>query len=274
MSAQKLAYIFLIAASIVGLSVIFIKRFSEASCPQNDRNLCSFIKKNKDISKAEIEGTYTYVAEDKALQIDWSKKGDMSTLQINKGKDSILDAIFATRYLYIKDNSDGKWWREEKSKVENTLSELPLYPELFFPKLESLLNDDRTTFTALKDVPCGDSLCLRYKVINPDQKEKDQVFIAFSKEDFKLRSVMLIQAQDRGDMTISYDPVSISEPEDVKIVSAGKNIFLEYMDQRDTKEEKTFDYVEQFQKERLKSEGSTSIEYVENTPTPEPSISP
>lgn len=74
MSSQKLVYTFLIIASILGLSFIFVRRFSEARCPQNDTNLCAFLRKNKTIAGEDLQGTYEYVKEDLEMQIDWVKK--------------------------------------------------------------------------------------------------------------------------------------------------------------------------------------------------------
>ncbi len=273
MSSQKLAFYLLILASIVGLSVIFVRRYTQASCPQDDRRICSFIHKSKRNNVVNATGTYLHINPDnQELHINWVQNGKLRSMQISKQEEPILESIFAERYVYVKDTKDDQWWREERYRVGNSLQELPFNPEAFFSDLSTLLTDERTVYTYVNEVNCMDEQCYRYQVLHPDMEEEEQLFVLFSQTTAQLRSVLRVKDDERGELEISYETKTITEPEKVKVVPAGKNIFLEYVELKDQEEEKDFEYLKQFQQERLESEGAEVIEYVEVTPTITPSI--
>lgn len=272
MSSQKLIFTFLIIASIVGLSLIFIRRFSQASCPQDDVRICSFIQTNREITKEEMNGSYIVNQDDAELSISWQKKEKLSSVQINKSENEILNTIIDPRYVYIKDESDNKWWREQRNTVLNALNELPFNPELFFTSFESIIKEPSTQYMYIEDRECGDEQCHRYKVTYPEQTEKDQMFIYFSTTDFKLRSVFLVEDKTTEELDITYSTNPIAVPQNIKIVSSGRNIFTEYIELRDKEEVKDYEYLRQFQQERMESEGSSTIPYREEVASDESSI--
>lgn len=218
----------------------------------------------------KMGGTYTSnQTDDVSLQIEWQKSADVSTIKIDRNENEILDAIIGPRYVYIKDYADNKWWREQKNIVENSLVELPFNPELFFTKLQTMLNNEETAYTYIEDIACGDEQCHRYQVTSANQKEGEQLFVFFSTTDFKLRSIFMVEDTSTGELNVVHKEVSIIEPENIKIVSSGRNIFAEYIELKDKEEQKNFEYLQQFQQQRLESEGTGTIPYVEDEATEE-----
>lgn len=274
MSSQKVIFIFLISASVIGLTFIFVRRFSEASCPQNDTRICQFLQKNKNISTQEMKGSYLSNQEDKTeLVVQWQKKDELSSIQIQKDEEEILHTIVTSQYVFLKDYVDNKWWREQKNTVENSLIELPFNPELFFASIQELIRNNNTTYTFIEDISCGDEVCHRYQVIYPEQSEGEQLFIFFSTADFKLKSIFTVGNQGTGKLDIIYEELNIVEPTDIKIVSSGRNIFTEYIELRNKEVPKDFEYLREFQQQRLESEGSSTIPYVEEIATEESELS-
>lgn len=276
MSSQKLV-IFLIIASLLGLSFIFINRILNGSCNIEDKKVCSFLQSNKKIDTTNMKGQFISKqnqAQNSELDVNWEKGQNNSHISINKQKDEILQAILSDKYVYIKDYSDGKWWREQKDVVSNSISELPFNPELYFTKLMEQLNKEDNTYTFVEETSCGQDSCYRYQVTNPTQAEKDQLFIFFDTRDYKLKSVFQVSDISTGELHVTYEDIQISEPTDYKIVSSGRNIFMEYLDLKEKEKPKNFEYLKQFQQQRIQSEGTSTIPYKELESSSEAVIQP
>ncbi len=273
MSSQKLVYFFLISASIVGLIVLTVRRISQASCQYDDAKVCSFVQKNQKLNEQNMKGQYKINQEGETLTINWEKEDEKSSIKIHKSNEEILHTILASRYVYIKDFADNKWWREQKNTVANALLELPFNPENYFVELTTIIQDKENVYSFIEETICGDEQCYRYRITNTKQLENEQFFVFFSTKDFKLRSVFKVKDEVSEQMDINYDKTVIQEPEEIKIVSSGRNIFLEYTELRDKEEPKNYEYLQQFQQQRLESEENSTIPYVEEIATGESTLS-
>lgn len=274
MSSQKLVYFFLITASVIGLIILTVRRISQASCQYDDVYVCTFIRENRDLSQQNLEGISTIdFKNDGELDIKWEKTKEISTLQISKNNEEILHAILSNRYVYIKDYADNKWWREQKNTVANAIVELPFNPEVYIPEIVAKITKESNQFTYIEESACGEEVCYRYQIVNTELNDEEQLFVFFSKDNFKLKSVFEVTADSTKKINIGYSDVTIQEPEEIKIVSSGRNIFLEYTELKDKDEPKNFEYLQQFQKQRMQSEGNSTIPYVDETATDESTLS-
>lgn len=271
MPSQKQIFTFLLIASAIGLLIITVRRISDASCVYTDTIVCQFLRANKKIAEKNMQGTFEINAE-VPLEVNWSKEKNMSVIRVQKEEEEILYTIIAPRYVYIKDYADNKWWREQKNTVENALSELPFNPELYFNNLQNLLTKENNIYRFVEETTCDEIECYRYQVTYPEQPDGEQLFIFFSKDSYTLISVFKAFESGTQTLSITYAHESVTEPTDIKVVSSGRNIFMEYTQLRDTKKTKNFEYLQQFQEDRMSAEGTTTIPYIENRATEESEI--
>lgn len=145
-----------------------------------------------------------------------------SLTQIN-GKDT-QDMIFIGNTTYIKDFSDGKWWKQvsKPSDVsEKTEFEIPEADDL---KEEFTKKQTASEFKQLGTEACGSLTCYKYQEIQSDDKEATRTFW-FDNKDFLLRK----EENKFGEFTsineYSYDNISVSAPSPTKDVPAGKSIY-------------------------------------------------
>ncbi|HRN69951.1 MAG TPA: hypothetical protein PLS49_02090 [Candidatus Woesebacteria bacterium] len=271
MPSQKHIYILLFVASIIGLAIITVRRVSDSSCIYTDKIICNFLKRNKNLVEQKMQGSYELYQED-LLKVTWRNNKNISEIQVYKDDEEMLHTIIASRYVYIQDYADNQWWREQKNTITNTLGGLPFNPEIYFPHLETILTDDRNNYRFIEETACGKEECYRYQVINPEQTPEEQLFVFFSKNNFKLQSIFEVQQEQTGRLHINYENTPIVEPAKTKIVSSGRNIFLEYIELQDKPKPKNFEYLQQFQQDRISAEGESTIPYVENMATEESTL--
>ncbi len=274
MSSQKLVYFFLIFASFIGLIILTVRRISEASCQYDDVRVCSFIKENKQLVTRDVKGhSLIDFKTDETLDIKWQKTSDNNVIQVTKNSEEILHTILTERYVYIKDYADSKWWREQRNTVANAILELPFNPEQYVSEISTKVEQEDNQFTFIEETSCGNEQCFRYQISNSEFTNEEQLFVFFSKDNYKLKSTFEVNADATRKVEIEYEDITIEEPKDIKIVSSGRNIFLEYTELRKKNETKNFEYLQQFQKQRMQSEGDTTIPYIDKTATEESTLS-
>lgn len=248
--------IFLIIASLIGIAVLFIRKAVISSCSQTDPQVCRFLNNYKYMSKNAMKGMYMVKNEndESSRTISWEKYAGKRAVSVVQEEESILDVIILKDYIYLKDYSDNIWWKQKISDTPFSESYLPFDPYLFFTEFDSILFDPGTVFTRIGEITCGDTKCIRYKIISPNLSKDLQRFI-YVTSDSSISTILDVNSASSHEIKLSSSSNLISEPRTTKIPAADTNIFLDYLTKRQQEKEKKLEYLKQFQTEREKAEG-------------------
>lgn len=157
------------------------------------------------------------------IQIDGTKVR-FHTLMEENGKPT-SDMIVIDNTTYIKDFSDGKWWKQVASETKaSPTTESTAPPTLDELKTEVTKKQQVATFKQLGTEACGNLTCYKYQEVDSDNKEASRTFW-FDNQKFLTRK----EEQKFGEFTstnsYTYENVNISAPSPTKDVPAGKSIY-------------------------------------------------
>lgn len=122
---------------------------------------------------------------------------------------------------YLKDYSDGKWWKQtlkpEETKEEEEAPEKPkdFKEEYTKPNL---------TFKSLGKEACGNLNCYKYEQTMPETPDVKRVFW-FDDKEYLLRKEQGGYGEFIVTVEYSYAGIDIKAPSPIKDVPAGKNIY-------------------------------------------------
>lgn len=126
---------------------------------------------------------------------------------------------------YVKDFSDGKWWKQvaktDEKNGENRPFEIPDIGDL---KEEFTKKQEASEFKSLGTESCGSLTCYKYQEVEAENKEATRTFW-FDNKDFLLRKDENKFGEFTSTNEYSYDNINITPPSPTKDVPEGKNIF-------------------------------------------------
>lgn len=253
---QLSVIVLLIIASLIGLSVLFVRKAFMFSCAQTDPAVCKFLENYSHMSKRPMEGLYTVMNQnDESTNIIfWQKDNNNRAISAIQEGETILEAVISEDYLYLKDYTDNKWWKQKITNTPLSESYLPFDPYRYFIELEPILFDPQTIYTFIGKAKCGDADCIRYKVTSPKSSKDLQRFI-YVTSDNQISIVVDANTSSSHEIKMSFSNKLISEPQETKIATEDTNIFLDYVTRREKEREKKLEYLKEFQSVREKVEG-------------------
>ncbi len=126
---------------------------------------------------------------------------------------------------YIKDFSDGKWWKQVAKTDDKSEDKAPFeMPDLNELKEEFTKKQQESEFKSLGTEGCGSLTCYKYQEVESENKEATRTFW-FDNKDFLLRKEENKFGEFTSTNEYSYDNINIQAPSPTKDVPAGKNIY-------------------------------------------------
>lgn len=148
------------------------------------------------------------------------------TIELDNNNKETSHMISMGDTTYVKDYTDGKWWKQTSKPATKTAStEVIPTPESFKDELDK--KKDTTQYNKLGEEVCGTLTCYKYEEIDSANKENSRIFW-FDNKDFLLRKEQYKFGEFTTTAEYSYDNISINAPSPTKEVPAGKNIY-EYL---------------------------------------------
>lgn len=268
---QLSVIVLLLIASIIGIVILFVRNAMVTPCNQSDKQICSFLGNYKNMGRQPMEGVYTVTNQndESIYTVSWIKDKESRSISAMQEEEAILDAVILKEYLYLKDYSDNKWWKQNISDAPENQSYLPFDPYQYFAELDPVLFDWQTTYTRIGEIICGSNKCIRYQVGSAKQSEDLQRFIYINSDNFQLYGIVDANSSSAHEVTLTASEKSIYEPKETKIPPKDKNIFLDYLVRREREREKQLEYLKEFQSQREKAEELQSDlpKYVEESAT-------
>ncbi len=195
-----------------------VAKLFNAECRYKDAELCKFLNNWSMPSEYSMTSTMTSRTTPKMEFESRVNGADSHTVMKEAGK-LTHESITLAEVEYLKDLSDGKWWKivKEKAKIQESSNEINIKSDHdFTTKMEEV--EDKTTYARLGIEACGKSKCYKYEVLDPENKETKE-YIWFDDEDYLMRKTRTEEVG--GDLSVSemetnYDRVKISVPLPIK----------------------------------------------------------
>lgn len=190
-------------------------------CDYTDQDLCKFF--NNWQQRKSYKLTMTQVAE------GVSTTNTFEATEDGKRFHSILDVatnpyetIVIDSTSYIKDNVDGKWWRQV-SKPEAIADSKAQYD----PEFDATQGDQepakRIEYKKLEKEACGQLQCFKYQIVDPASTGTKE-YLWFDDKDYQLRKMRTEASGMTMEQVFSYEPVTINVPAPIK--ELGPNQFF------------------------------------------------
>lgn len=150
------------------------------------------------------------------------KGGSSSNREIQSdGEKEIKHTITMGDTIYLKDYTDGKWWKQT-IKYEEVTEEEP--EDLEEPKdFKEEYSKPDIAYKSLGKEACGSLTCFKYEMFDPQNPEVKRTFW-FDDKDYLLRKEQGGFGEFIATTQYSYDGINISAPSPTKDVPEGKNI--------------------------------------------------
>jgi hypothetical protein len=192
-----------------------------SNCKLNDKDLCKFMSNFKGLenmsakSTATIEGKKT----ESTMEIQGEDKSHITSSVDGKEESNYISIGNTT---YMKDYTDGKWWKTTVDTKDTSGSEKTDWKGEF----EKSINDsaDKTTYKKIGKEACGSLTCLKYQVIDPQNTESTE-YIWFDTKNYSLRKTRSESKGSVTETTFTYDGVNITAPSPTKDMTNPEDVY-------------------------------------------------
>lgn len=194
-----------------GMGMIF-----NAECRYKDAELCKFMNNWKQPSEYTMHSTMTAKNTPK-MEFNSAIDGDDNHTTMTENGKVTHETISLAGIEYVKDLSDGKWWKIIDEKTASDPKEEMMEVDFdFTKKMETV--EDKTTYVRIGIEACGTLECYKYQVVDP-ANTRTKEFIWFDNKDYLMQKMR--SEEIGGDMAVSefvttYGNVTISVPSPIK----------------------------------------------------------
>ncbi|OGK19099.1 hypothetical protein A3B50_03465 [Candidatus Roizmanbacteria bacterium RIFCSPLOWO2_01_FULL_40_42] len=200
-------------------------------CKYNDPDLCKYF--NRTLSGDYFKGSMTMkgIAKDKSGKVLSEtlveSEGENSHVLVSLDGKEMTNTITIGKTVYVKDQSDGKWWKqtpEDEEKPETEKMERSFDPKELAKEFKE--EADKTTFKKIGKEACGDMTCFKYQMINPAFADVTE-YLYFDDREYILRKMVTVAKDGMiSESTFEFGKASIKEPSPTKDVPEGQNIYM------------------------------------------------
>lgn len=194
-----------------------------ASCELNDPDLCKYVNRamtgdfyKNGLLMSSTTTDKTGKKQESSYEMDGKENSKITSYQDGKETMSIINLNKTT---YMKDYSDGKWWKYENKQDQKSRPEgdRPL-DENFKDQAKKIAEEmkDKTSYKKIGKETCGSLSCFKYQVIIKDLPDLIE-YIYFDDREYLTRKM---RTEDKNgsvtEMSYEYRSVSITEPAPIK----------------------------------------------------------
>lgn len=140
------------------------------------------------------------------------------------------DMIVIGNTTYIKDQTDGSWWKQVNDTTQASTQPAPAFkmPSINEMKQEFVAKQQNTEFKQVGTEACGSMTCYKYQEFDNGSTTPKRTFW-FDNQQFLTRKEETTFGSVTTTNTYTYDNVSVNEPSPTKDVPAGKSIYMYMM---------------------------------------------
>lgn len=193
-----------------------------ANCKLNDPDICRYMNRalQGDMYKGGFSGksiTTDKNGEQSESLWEISTDGKSHFITWENGKE-VSEMINTGDATYIKDYTDGKWFKTSFTKTEGETKPDTSSIEEFKKKMQDEIKEkeDKITYKNLGKEPCGNMTCFKYQIIDPEVTDAAD-YIYFDDKEYLVRKT---RNEDKDgqviESTYEYKQVTITAPSPVK----------------------------------------------------------
>jgi hypothetical protein len=183
-----------------------------------DKDLCKFTG-NYDIERQAYKMVITSSGKDGKSTATMSSDGKGNTSFSTSAAEGSFDTVSVNNITYMKDATDGKWWKYPASDTTAPKNDNPV-SDLKIKKSDDKLAKDTYSYKKLGKEKCGKLTCLKYQIID-STRPKATDYIWFDTKDYRMQRYSSTEGAETTDMVITYTNVKINVPSPTKDFSAG-----------------------------------------------------
>lgn len=186
-----------------------------------DEELCRFAA-NSNIEKLAYKMVLTSTdpaGTKSVMNISTDGKGNNSVSGSNAGQ--AFDSILLNGVSYLKDSSDGKWFKF--GKADSTAPKADVSSEIKVDDTFTEAASKNYEYKKLGKEACGKLTCLKYQFIDKTQPASTQ-YVWFDTDDYRMQRFSSKDANASTDMVLTYENVKISAPSPVKEFSPATDL--------------------------------------------------
>jgi hypothetical protein len=189
-----------------------IKPALNPTCKYNDPELCKFMNNMQTHTEYSVTTTSDIAKMKMETVMELAGENKFHMLSKQNGKEN-SNMISIGDTTYTLDYKDNKWWKQTLKPNVTKTPEKELKDQYTF-KGETA--EDKTTYKFIAKEACGDKMCFKYEMVNPDTTDA-QMFIWFDDQEYVMRK-MRIETKGEGssESVYTYGGVNISAPSPVK----------------------------------------------------------
>jgi hypothetical protein len=216
-------------ASALGFNGKFAQNKNQA-CRFQDIELCRFLDKGPTVGSLLQKGysvrSTTIDSLGNKNEEQWDVVGDNRAHVVNyQNEEEIFNMIIINDDLYVKDYSDGLWWKKPIDAAEKegklNIEKIAKNKQREFREIDGEINYQR-----LPAEECQNSLCLKYKIITSRSENQENQYLLFDDREYLLRKIKREMADGSiNEFTIDYQLPVIDEPSLLKAANTNQNIF-------------------------------------------------
>jgi len=184
----------------------------------HDKDLCKFAS-NADFDKLSYKMTITSTGQN-AGTLSMSNDGKGNSEISGDGGGQPYDAITLNNTTYLKDNTDGKWFKFAPSDSSAPKQDDPSSSVKVDNSFTDAAAQANYSYKRLGKEACGKLTCLKYQFLDKTQPGTTQ-YVWFDTKDYRMQRFQSKDASGTTDMVIVYQAVTISAPSPTKDFSTG-----------------------------------------------------
>lgn len=191
-----------------------------ADCRYEDKNVCKFLNKLKEVDtvSVELEAGSQGASTKSTVKIQGADKNQIITS--TGGRE--LNIITIGKTVYVK-QADGSWnkFLDEKDELDTGSN------SDWKGDLEKSIDDEtsKVTYEKLGKEKCGDLNCYKYKMTDPNDKNTQNTVIYFDDKKYLMRKATGEVEGSKTTITYEYDNVNIQEPSGAKEVNSAAELY-------------------------------------------------
>jgi hypothetical protein len=189
-------------------------QLANVPCDLSDKDLCKFFSSWKASGQYKVTSSQTADGKTSTSTYEASDNGKNYRMTMS-GEGVPYEIIGIGDTLYTKDNSDGKWWKQQLPKEQESTVKGNYNYDFEAPKSDTPEPaSQEPTYKKIGKEACGNLTCFKYEVVDPSSSGKQTLW--FDDKDYQLRRALIESEGTVSDQIFEYSSVSITAPSPTK----------------------------------------------------------
>ncbi|HSE61064.1 MAG TPA: hypothetical protein VLA88_02080 [Candidatus Saccharimonadales bacterium] len=196
---------------------------ANVECKLSDKDICKFFTSWRMNAQYKVTSSQTADGQTSTSTYEASDNGKSyhMTMTVNGAP---YEIIAVGDYMYTKDFSDNKWWKQQLPKAQEDTIKGSYNYDFDEPTSDTPAPETKEpVYKKIGKEACGNLTCFKYEVLDPEQPNGKQT-LWFDDKDYQLRRMRLENEGTVSDQTFAYSSVKITAPSPTKDLAPNQYI--------------------------------------------------